>query len=330
LISLPAVFAAVLQGFGAHQSALHRAGPQAGRLEHLWWFLFWVAAIVYLLVIGALGLGLFHRRRRDDPANSDPQRVRRTAVTVTAATGGTVMVLFTFLAVSYSTGRPLTRPPLAHVSIELTGHQWWWQAVYEDTIPANRVTTANEIHVPVGRPVLFKMTSTDVIHSVWVPSLNGKRDLIPGYTSTMWFQADTAGVYRGQCAEFCGMQHAKMALLIIAEPEDVYQSWLRGQRLPASTPGDSVSGRGQSVFTTGSCVLCHTIRGTTAGSNVGPDLTHLASRHTLAAASIPNRRGYLAGWVLDPQSIKPGVHMPPNGLSSRDLQALLVYLEGLR
>jgi cytochrome c oxidase subunit II len=169
-----------------------------------------------------------------------------------------------------------------------------------------------------------------VIHSVWVPNLNGKRDLVPGRTTTLWFQADTPGVYRGQCAEFCGHQHAKMALLVIAEPPDRYARWASAQGTVPPPPTDSVAARGQQVFLTSTCVMCHAIQGTPAGSRAGPDLTHLASRLTLAAATLPNTRGNLAGWIVDPQGVKPGTQMPPNQLAPADLEALLTYLQSLR
>jgi cytochrome c oxidase subunit 2 len=165
---------------------------------------------------------------------------------------------------------------------------------------------------------------------MWVPNLAGKKDLIPGYTQSFWFQADTAGTYRGQCAEFCGHQHAKMAMFIIAEPLKQYQTWVATQRDTASTPTDSIAARGREVFMTGTCAMCHAIEGTTAGSHAGPDLTHLASRRTIAAGTLPNNRGNLAGWIVDPQRIKPGAKMPPNLLRPNDLNALLTYLQSLK
>ena len=200
---------------------------------------------------------------------------------------------------------------------------------YADTSPHGRFTTANEIHVPVGEPVLFVLNAQDVIHSFWVPSLAGKKDLIPGYTQSMWFQADTAGVYRGQCAEFCGLQHAKMALHVVAEPKAQYRQWVERQRESAAIPTDSVTRRGREIFLVGQCAMCHSIQGTAAASNAGPDLTHLASRRTIAAGTLPNTRGALAGWIVDPQRIKPGTRMPPNLLRPQDLDALLTYLQSL-
>ncbi len=201
---------------------------------------------------------------------------------------------------------------------------------YADTSPHSRFTTANEVHIPVGAPVVFLLTARDVIHSFWVPNLGGKKDLIPGYTQTVWFRADTPGVYRGQCAEFCGLQHAKMGLLVIADPPDRYAAWMRQMQQPGAAPTDSLARRGEQVFMSGTCVMCHAIEGTHARSVAGPDLTHLASRQTIAAATLPNNRGNLGGWIADPQRIKPGTHMPPNVLPPEELNALLTYLQTLR
>jgi cytochrome c oxidase subunit 2 len=261
----------------------------------------------------------------------DPARERRMAMAVASAAGATVATLVAVLFLSFGSGKRLTgTPPPDAIQIRVTGRQWFWDVEYRDSLPSRWATTANEIHVPVGRPVVFQLRSTDVIHSFWVPNLGVKRDMIPGQETSIWFQADTPGVYRGQCAEFCGYQHAKMSFLVVAEPPDRFAVWLDRQRDTARTPTDSLARRGQEVFLASTCVMCHAIQGTPAGSRVGPNLTHLASRRTIAAGTLPNTRGHLAGWIVDPQQIKPGVRMPPNALAPDDLQALLAYLESLR
>lgn len=169
-----------------------------------------------------------------------------------------------------------------------------------------------------------------MIHSFWVPNLHGKRDVLPGRITTFTLQAYRPGLYRGQCAEFCGLQHAHHAFYVIAEPRDAFETWLKGQRAPAAEPAMDGQRRGQHVFTTARCIECHTIRGTPAQGRAGPDLTHLASRRFIAAGTLPNTRGHLAGWVVDPQSVKPGARMPATPLPSEDLHALLDYLESLR
>ena len=314
------------------QSALEASGPQAGRIEQLWWFSFWTAAAVYVATIAALAYAAWRarRRERDDepmPADDDRRMTRGVAIGVAA----TVAILIAFFFYDLRTGSALSGPPTRNpLTIEITGHQWWWEVTYADTSPHGRFTTANEIHVPVGQPVLFKLASRDVIHSIWVPNLAGKKDLTPGYVQTVWFQADTAGVYRGQCAEFCGHQHAKMALYIIAEPREKYEAWVRHAQQPAPEPADPAAKRGQEVFLTSSCAMCHAIEGTSAGSNAGPNLSGIGSRRTIAAGTLPNTRGNLAGWIVDPQRVKPGNHMPPNALEAKDLDALLTYLQSLK
>lgn len=216
------------------------------------------------------------------------------------------------------------------VAITLVGYQWWWHVEYEHPQPSLRATTANELHLPVGRPVVITLRAGDVIHSFWVPKLHGKIDLIPGRANTMTLRADTPGVFRGQCGEYCGLQHAHMALVVVAEPPDQYERWLAALRAPAPDPSTPEQTRGRQIVERGPCALCHTVRGTSAGGRTAPDLTHFASRSTIGAGTAPNTRGYLAGWIADPQHLKPGNKMPPTGLSPDDLQAVLAYLETLR
>ena len=315
-----------------NQSVLESSGPLAGRVESLWWFAFITATVVYLATIGALLWATARARRRERLGDAlPPDHHRGMTRGITLGVAATVVILLVFLVTDLSVGRTLDPIPRKQpLTIELTGKQWWWDVQYADTSPQGRFTTANEIHVPVGEPVLFLLEATDVIHSFWAPNLAGKKDLIPGYTQSMWFQADTAGDYRAQCAEFCGMQHAKMALHVIAEPRAQYDRWVQSQRAPAKTPTDSAADRGREVFLTGQCAMCHNITGTVAGSRAGPDLTHLASRRTIAAGTLPNTRGALAGWIVDPQRVKPGAHMPPNQLAPADLDALLTYLQSLK
>jgi cytochrome c oxidase subunit II len=316
--------------FPGWQAVHQPAGPQAVLLDRLGELMYWTSAVVFVLVVLALVLALLRRRApAEDPHN--PARERKMQLAVIAASGATVAVLALFTLANYATGRELTsRPPSEALQIRVTGRQWWWDVEYRDSIPSNWATTANEIHVPVGRPVVLALRSSDVNHSFWVPSLGVKRDLIPGEETSIWFQADRPGVYRGQCAEFCGHQHAKMAVLVIAEPADSFNAWLTRQRDTARTATDSVALRGQEVFLSTSCVMCHAIGGTSAGSRIGPNLTHVGGRRTLAAGTLPNTRGNLAGWIVDPQRIKPGARMPPNSLEPDDLNALLSYLESLR
>ena len=311
-------------------SVLNPSSPETRLIDRLWDAMYYVSIAVFVLVVLALLWAAF-RKRADDPPPEAPERERTLTTAVAVATGVTAIILFGFLVYDVAVGRQLTENPGKQaLQIRVTGHQWWWEIQYRDSLAKNWVTTANEMHIPAGRPVALELRSTDVIHSFWPPDLSQKRDLIPGNVNSLWFQADTSGIYRGQCAEYCGLQHAKMAFLVIAERPDSFNTWLTLQRDTALTPTEQLTQRGQEVFLASSCVMCHAIGGTPAGSRVGPDLTHLASRRTIAAGTLPNTRGNLAGWIVNPQQIKPGTQMPPNQLDPADLQALLAYLESLK
>jgi cytochrome c oxidase subunit II len=311
-------------------SVLNPSSPQTRLIGRLWDAMYLVSAAVFVLVVLALLLGAFRRRGGEAP-ETDPGRERTLTTAVSVATALTVLILFGFLVYDVAVGRQLTRGfGKEALQVRVVGHQWWWELQYRDSVAHNWFTTANELHIPVRRPVVLELLSTDVIHSFWPPTISQKRDLIPGKDNSLWLQADTPGVYRGQCAEYCGQQHAKMGFLVIAQRPDSFASWLARQRDTALTPTTELARRGQEVFLASSCVMCHAIAGTPAGSRVGPDLTHLASRRTIAAGTLPNSRGNLAGWIIDPQKIKPGTRMPPNQLKPADLQALLEYLETLK
>jgi len=311
-------------------SVLNPSSPQTRLIDRLWDAMYLVSAAVFVLVVLALLMSAFRRRGSEAP-ETDPGRERSLTTAVSVATALTVLILFGFLVYDVAVGRQLTRGfGKEALQVRVVGHQWWWELQYRDSVAHNWFTTANELHIPVGRPVVLELLSTDVIHSFWPPAISQKRDLIPGKDNSLWLQADTPGVYRGQCAEYCGQQHAKMGFLVIAQRPDSFASWLAGQRDTALTPTTELARRGQEVFLASSCVMCHAIAGTPAGSRVGPDLTHLASRRTIAAGTLPNSRGNLAGWIIDPQKIKPGTRMPPNQLKPADLQALLEYLETLK
>jgi cytochrome c oxidase subunit 2 len=312
------------------QSMVDPAGTKATMIHDFWHFLIITSSIVTAIVFIALLIALFKRNRPLEP--QAPPTQRSTTTWVTAAVGMTLVIIVAFIVIDFRLGRAIAAAPSKNpVRVNVIGHQWWWEFQYPDSAnPGNWITTANELHIPIGRPVLLHMTAQDVIHSFWVPNLSGKKDLIPGHETETWIEADSAGVYRGQCAEFCGLQHAKMAMLVIAESEGVFDNWLIASRTERLKPADSTAKAGEKVFMTGGCALCHAIGGTPAGGHIGPDLTHLASRHTIAAASLPNTRGNLAGWILDPQRIKPGSLMPPNGLDPNQLDAILAYLEGLK
>jgi cytochrome c oxidase subunit II len=316
-------------------SIFDTAGTQAERIARLAWFIITVSTIVYVVVLAATALAMRRARARTargDLADQDPATERRLGRHIATATAVSTILLLVYVTLSARTGRAIAwpisdQPPL---TIEVTGHQWWWEFRYRDTVASNYLTTSNELHVPVGRPVRIILLSNDVIHSFWVPELHGKQDVIPGHRNTTWLQADRPGVWKARCAEFCGYQHAKMAFDVVAESPARFNQWYVSQLASAQPPTDTSAKHGQDVFMQGTCIMCHTISGTQAGSRVGPELSHIASRPSIAAGSLPNTRENLARWILDPQLIKPGVRMPPNKLSPGDMNALLNYLETLK
>jgi cytochrome c oxidase subunit 2 len=294
-----------------------------------------VCALVFVAIMVALALILWRTPRGTAAAAPDVDaggpRERTAFIAVASALGVSTVLLFGLVVASVFTDRALAQLALHDaINIEMTGHMWWWEIKYTDGTPQQVFVTANEIHVPVGRPVIVTLRSEDVIHSFWVPNLHGKKDLIPGRIALIEFRADRPGIFRGQCAEFCGFQHAKMAFDVVAESPQQYDEWVERQRQPAAPPADAELRRGQEVFETSTCAMCHAIVGSQARGRRAPDLTHFASRRMIGAGAVPNTFGHLAGWVVDAQALKPGVLMPPNPLPPQDEQALIAYLRSLK
>jgi len=318
-------------------SALNAMGPQAHHFVDLWRVFLFACTFVFVAIVVAVVMALRRAPRagNDTPAdlatvNAPEPVVRRN---VTQAVIASALALVALIVASVFTDRAMARLSLANaVNIEVTAHQWWWTARYVDGDSASDIfVTANEIHVPVGRPVILQLKADDVIHSFWVPSLSGKKDLIPGRSTLLKLRADQPGIYRGQCAEFCGLEHALMGLLVVAETEDRFGTWVQGQRQSARDPADAKAQRGKQVFQSSSCAMCHSIQGVDfAGAQHAPDLTHLASRQTLAAGTLKNTREDLSAWIRNPQLFKPGVNMPATPLSQEDLDAVVAYLGGLQ
>ncbi|MGH2788332.1 MAG: cytochrome c oxidase subunit II [Actinomycetota bacterium] len=305
-------------------SVLDPRGPAARRIEGLWWLMFWISVVVFVGVVGMLAAGLWRRRRNDE----DPRRPVGWGEPFIIVAGVVIpaVVLTGVFFVSLRDLQVLSSPDeQTELTIDVVGHDWWWEATYE---PSGAVT-ANEIHIPAGRPVRVRLTTDDVIHSFWVPQLQVKVDMIPGKTNEMWLEADESGRYRGQCAEFCGLQHANMIFYVVAQSPAEFERWLDNVVLPAAEPESSSAARGEDVYMESTCVGCHAIGGTDATATVGPDLTHLADRETLASGMIENNRDSLALWITDPQEVKPGAAMPPTDLSADELSDLLDYLEQL-
>ena len=319
----------------ALQDALHPAGIQASHIASLWWFTVAICAVVFVAILAALFYALRRAPRADAATAPDMASMQRpesgTRRAVVAAVTVSVIGLLVLLGASVATDRALATLPLENaVHIEMVGHQWWWQVNYDDPDPSRIFSTANEMHIPVGRPVLITLKADDVIHSFWVPNLHGKKDLIPGRTNTLQLRADKPGTYRGQCAEFCGLQHAFMAFTVVAEDDAKFQRWADAQRKPAAEPTDAKAKRGHDLFMSGTCMMCHQIQGTTANARKAPDLTHIASRPTLAAGTVPNDPSSMAAWIRDPQKLKPGAQMPAHHVPDDELDALVAYLETLK
>jgi cytochrome c oxidase subunit 2 len=300
-------------------------GPTAGRVTGLWWLMLGLAAVVCVVVAVLFVWGMFSRRRRGEPDEEPRWSLRMILI------GGLIvpLVVLTFLwvltlQILRANSAPATS---ARLTIEVTGHRWWWEVRY----PQQGIETANELHIPAGAPVSIVLHSADVQHSFWVPQLAPKMDLYPGRTNQIWIEAERPGTYRGQCAEFCGLEHGLMIFSVVAQPPAVFERWMAHEEAgPATPPGGSLAAAGEQVFEQQACAGCHTIRGTTAQGRVGPDLTDVGSRSTIGAGAVPNTPGYLGGWIVNAQSIKPGVLMPPVQMSGQDLQALIAYLESLR
>jgi cytochrome c oxidase subunit 2 len=317
------------------QDALHAFGPQSGHILDLWRLTLGVCTLVFAAVLVAFLYAVWKSPRgtADTPPDlsayehSEPALQRR----VGAAVGACAVLLVLLVAASVWTDRALAHLSLQNaLHIRVTAHQWWWAVEYDDAEPSRIFTTANELHVPVGRPVIVTLRSDDVIHSFWVPNLAGKKDLIPGRTAQLQFRADKPGVYRGQCAEFCGFQHAYMAFEVVADEPPQYEAWADAQRKPSSPPTDAMLQRGQQLFLSTTCVMCHNVGGTDATGRKAPDLTHFGSRGSIAAGTLPNDAAHLAGWISDPQKYKPGANMPGHQFTRDDLQALVAYLESLK
>lgn len=316
---------AALGGCAGEQSAFMAAGPAAESINFLGLVMTIGGIIVLLLVTGLLLAALI--RRPEQPLAGATRR--RQVMLWTGALLPTV-VLTALLPLVFVTGTSMraATPPEA-LSISVTGHQYWWQVDYARQ-GLTTVTTANELRIPVGEPVEIRLASADVIHSFWVPSLAGKTDMIPGRTNRMVIQADRPGVYRGQCAEFCGQQHSLMAFHVTAVERPAFESWLAAAAAPARSPETPEERQGRDLFVSLGCGGCHTVAGVSQ-SSLGPDLSRVASRRTIGAGALPNGVGNLAAWIAGVQHIKPGARMPTyDQLRGPELRALAAYLASLQ
>lgn len=374
LLALPVIIAQTRLDARA-PSFMRPAGAPGGVEATLGWWLTGVSILV-VVIIAALVIAAIARHRGEGDAQGSRQTERAQREVASRETarwnivpglswiyvgvGITVVILLVAFGGTLATLARAARPDRpAPLTLDVVAHQWWWEMRMEDSVPSDAFVTANEVHIPVGVPVRLRVQSYDVIHSFWIPELGGKIDVIPGQVNESWLRADRAGVYRGQCAEYCGLQHAKMALAVIADPPAQYARWAAAQRMAATpiAPANESTGvaipgahgvprgvtvasltaplpqntgpaAGEATFV-GYCGGCHTVRGTDALGTVGPDLTHLASRLTIGAGLLDNTPENLTRWVRDPQDVKQGVLMPAMDLRQQQVAAVVAYLETL-
>ncbi len=308
-------------------------GAKAYPVTALTWGLLIISIVVVVIVTGLVVAGVITRRvRPETPLGEVPVDRRGSGLGLLGVGVGIstfvlmISAVWTMAVIAKINAPPPGQKPLV---IEITGGQWWWKARYLNEDASKVLTTADEFHIPVSRPVRIELIGADVIHSFWVPALAGKTDTIPGQTNETWLQADKPGRYRGQCTQYCGEQHAHMAFYVIAEPPAQFEQWLKDQLQPAVAPTSPLIAQDEHVFVE-HCGACHTVRGSTAGGSVAPDLTHLMSRQTLAAGMLENTPGALAGWIAEPSAVKPGTKMPDLYLSGPQLSAVTTYLETLK
>jgi len=316
------------------QTMLDPAGDQAAHIGDIWRLMLWVCGAMYLLVMGFLGWALLRARRgrpeAEPPAaghtHAEPLLERSLRGWASLIVAGLILLV----TVSFLVDRSLAETGPDPLQVKVTAHQWWWEVEYPGKTPQDQVVTANEIHLPVNRPAVIELKSQDVIHSFWAPNLSGKTDLIPGRTNYMAVTPRRLGPLRGQCAEFCGLQHAQMAFDVVVETPQAFDAWRAAQLKAAEAPGGGPEAHGKQVFEQSACGLCHNVQGSEAGASNGPDLTHLMSRAHIAAGARPNTRADLAAWIADPQGVKPGTPMPRVPLSANDLKDVVSYLETLK
>jgi cytochrome c oxidase subunit II len=313
------------------QSPLAATGDQARAIERVWTLMLWICGTTYVAVLIALGWGIWRRWKARTAANMAGEGVARDRLLSWALAAWVALVvglLSWLVGASYLADRRL-HGDRADLTVRITAKQWWWQVEYLDPDPSRHFITANELRLPRDRNARIELESADVIHSFWVPTLSGKEDLIPGQHNAIVLTPRVTGRFRGQCAEFCGLQHAHMALDVVVEDQAAFEAWRERQLRPAMMPSKPAAIAGAQVFAQSACATCHTVRGTPAGGRSGPDLTHVATRYTLAAGALPMERGAMAAWIADPQHPKPGNQMPPVPLQPRQLADVVEYLMGL-
>jgi cytochrome c oxidase subunit 2 len=302
--------------------------PLARDISNLFVLILIIGGIILVLVLALVLLASLRYRHRSGD-DSEPRQVfgnRKLEIGWTVAPALLLAVLFALTVRTMARSDPPAPAANQQPDIAVIGHQWWWEVVY----PKSGVVTANEIHMPVGKRMLVRLESADVIHDLWVPQLGRKMDATPSHPTYMWFQADQPNTYLGSCSEYCGTQHAWMRVRVIAQPQADFDAWQQQQQQIPQTPMSDLPAQGARLFQDSTCVSCHSIAGTQAEGKAGPDLTHLGSRETLGAGVLDNTPDNLATWLTNPQDVKPGIHMPNMNLSKSEVDALVAYLESLK
>jgi cytochrome c oxidase subunit 2 len=328
-VATPLLLCLVVAGCGGTQSTLDPKSRASDEIATLWWWMLLIACVVFAGALGLLGVAWVRRRRPGLPLVKDSGGRNMALVVLFGILIPITVNVALFIVANFFVIKQTEAPAVASttMTVEVVGRQWFWEVRYPGTPQA---VTANEIHIPARTRVNLVATTGDVIHSFWVPQLNRKIDMIPGRRNRILLSSDKPGRYRGQCAEFCGIEHARMSMYVYVQQPAAFQRWLRGIAAPARPPSGALAKAGAAAFTRNQCASCHTIRGTSARGQVGPDLTHIGSRVSIGALTLPNTAAALHDWLSDPQHAKPGNRMPDLGLSPADLRSLVAYLQGLR
>lgn len=338
VLALPMLLSACT--WGGNHSQLNPASEPSHLINRIWWIMFWMSVAIEGLVAALVVISLIRFRRK--PGDPDPVQISGNTRIEIAWTIAPAMVLVVLLVLTLTTMINVSEPAGDKMRVTATGHQWWWEFDYQGM----NILTGNELHIPVGEPVHLDLRSADVIHSFWIPALQGKRDAIPGHNNTLWVQSDKAGTYRGECTEFCGPEHANMNFIVVAQPRAEFDAWVKQQQQPAASDQTGLAAEGRDLVQGAkldangnviSCIACHTIDGTNLKAKVGPNLTHVASRQYIAAGTIPNDTDNLTRWIHNTQDVKPDNKMiflnssgVPYQLDDDTVRKIVAYLQSLK
>jgi cytochrome c oxidase subunit II len=313
---------------GTQPSALNPAGPNSAAIASLFNVVLVLATVVFVVVEGLILISAFRFRHRAKDT-SEPTQVHGNTKAEIAWTILPALIVVTLFVMALQTQQTLDAKPAAaaeQMTVKVIGHQFWWEYQYPDL----GITTATDLVIPTDKVVNLELSSADVIHSFWVPQLNGKTDAFPNHVNYTWIQANTPGIYYGQCAELCGASHANMRVVVVAKTSEEFDQWVKDQQAGPAEPTEALAQQGQQTFLAGACIGCHTINGTAANGKVGPNLTHVGSRTSIAGGSLTNTEGNIRRWLTNPPAVKPGSIMPNLNLTKTEIDALTAYLQSLK